>query len=66
MDKLPEYKFIFSNSLNTTNDKMYDIYKECFIGLRLTDHDGNANTVQEFKEMNIPIIHNIINIFYFS
>ena len=34
------------------------IYAECFIGLRLTEHDGNANTVQEFEAMKIPIIHN--------
>ena len=38
---------------------MPDIYKKCFIGLRLTQYDGNANTVQEFESMNIPIIHNL-------
>ena len=37
---------------------MPDIYKKCFIGLRLTEHDGNANTVQEFEAINIPIVHN--------
>ena len=37
---------------------MPEVYKKCFIGLRLTDHDGNANTVQELKAMNIPVIHN--------
>ena len=26
--------------------------------LRLTSHDGNANSVQECEAMNIPVIHN--------
>jgi hypothetical protein len=26
--------------------------------LRLTDHDGNANSVQECEAMKIPVIHN--------
>ena len=56
---LPNYNYIFSNELNNiSNDKMYDIYKKCFIGLRLTDKDGNANMVQEMTAMNIPVIHN--------
>ena len=37
---------------------MPKIYGECFIGLRLTEHDGNANMVQEMKAMNIPVVHN--------
>ncbi len=37
---------------------MPDIYKECFIGLRLTPKDGNANMVQEMEAMEIPVIHN--------
>ena len=37
---------------------MPEIYQKCFLGLRLTDKDGNANTVQEFEAMNIPIFHN--------
>ena len=38
---------------------MPKIYGECFIGLRLTEHDGNANMVQEMKAMNIPVVHNL-------
>ena len=34
------------------------IYKQCYIGLRLTSHDGNANMVQEMQAMNIPVVHN--------
>ena len=37
---------------------MPNVYSKCFIGLRLTDEDGNANTVQEFNSMEIPIIFN--------
>ena len=56
--QLPYSKFIFSNQLNIPNYEMHNIYKKCFIGLRLTTHDGNANMVQELIKMNIPIIHN--------
>ena len=56
--RLPEFKFIYSNELNLPYEEMPKIYEECFIGLRLTEHDGNANMVQELKEMNIPVVHN--------
>lgn len=57
--RLPEYEYIFSSKLNQiAYEKMGDIYAQCFIGLRLTECDGNANTVQEFEAMHIPIVHN--------
>ena len=56
--KLPEFTYIYSCDLNVDYKKMPDIYSDCFIGLRLTMADGNANTVQEFEAMNIPIVHN--------
>jgi hypothetical protein len=56
--KLSNYKFIKSNDLKVPYENMPKIYSKCFIGLRLTNHDGNANTVQEFNSMNIPIIFN--------
>lgn len=40
---------------------MPNIYKQCFIMLRLTHNDGNANSVQECQSMNIPVIHNQSN-----
>lgn len=55
---LPQYNFIFSNQLNAQWEEMPNIYKECFIMLRLTSHDGNANSVQECQAMKIPVIHN--------
>ena len=57
--RLPMFKFIYSNELNLPHEEMPKIYGECFIGLRLTEHDGNANMVQEMKEMNIPVVHNL-------
>lgn len=57
--KLPEYEYIHSSSLRQIPyEQMPSVYKKCFIGLRLTEKDGNANTVQEFQAMNIPIVHN--------
>ena len=51
-------QFIYSNQLCLRYEKMNEIYQTCFIGLRLCPHDGNANTVQEFEYLKIPIIHN--------
>ena len=56
--RLPHVHFIYSQGLNVPHEKMPDIYRQCSIGVRLTSHDGNANTVQEFEAMQIPIIHN--------
>jgi hypothetical protein len=58
MKKLPQYEYILSNTLNVPYEKMPEIYSQCFIGLRLTQNDGNANTVQEMVSMKIPIVHN--------
>lgn len=55
---LPQYEYIYSSDLNLPNEKMPEVYAQCFIGLRLTPKDGNANTVQELEAMNIPVIHN--------
>lgn len=39
-------------------NKMPEIYKKCFIGLRLTGHDGISGTIQEMGLMGIKTIHN--------
>ena len=41
-------------------EKMPTLYKQCFIGIRLTKHD-KCNMVQEFEAMNIPVVHNHSN-----
>jgi hypothetical protein len=56
--KLKNFEFIFSSDINVKYEDMPSIYSQCFIGLRLTNKDGNANTAQEMNAMNIPIIHN--------
>jgi hypothetical protein len=56
--QLPQYEFILSNTLNVSYDEMPKIYKQCFVMLRLTKYDGNANSVQECQSMKIPVIHN--------
>jgi len=59
MKKLPNYEYILSNQLNLPYEKMPEIYADCFIGLRLTKNDGNANMVQEMEAMKIPVVHNL-------
>lgn len=56
--RLPQYKYIFSSGLGVPYEKMPEIYAQCFIGLRLTSNDGNANMAQEMTAMNIPVVHN--------
>lgn len=58
MKRLPEFKYILSNKIKVPHEEMPKLYSECFIGLRLTKNDGNANTAQELELMNIPLIHN--------
>jgi len=52
------FEVIFSSSLNLPYDKMKEIYQQCFIGMRLTKKDGNANTVMELGKLGIPVIFN--------
>ena len=58
MKLLPNYEYILSNTLNEPYTNMPNIYKKCFIILRLTSNDGNANTIQEAEALGIPAIHN--------
>ena len=44
-----------------SQQELFKIYQKCFIGIRLTYHDGSAQTVLEFEKCNIPIIHNQSN-----
>lgn len=57
--QLPNYNYIFSNEIHSSWENMQNIYEKCFIGLRLTHNDGNANTVQEFQTVGLPIVHNL-------
>jgi hypothetical protein len=59
---LPEYKFIYASECTSLHKidhiDMPDIYNKCFVILRLTDYDGNANTVMEGGLFGVPPIHN--------
>jgi hypothetical protein len=54
---LPNQKFIFTNRINQTNN-LYDIYKECFVGIMLSSFDGITQFVEDLNIMGIPVIHN--------
>lgn len=58
MQKLPQFKYLLSNELQVPYENIHNIYKQCFIGLRLTLNDACAMTVQEMGLMGIPVIHN--------
>ena len=58
MKELSQFDYILSHKQKVSYNKMPDIYAKCFIVLRLTHLDGNANTAQECDAMNIPIVHN--------
>ncbi len=55
--KIP-YEFIISEDKMFPYHKMPDIYKKCFIGLRLTPHDGMSNTVVELGMMGRRCVWN--------
>ena len=53
-----KYNIIYSSDLCINNAKMIDIYSKCFMGIRLCENDGNANTVQEMGLLGLPVLHN--------
>lgn len=57
-DKLRDYEFIETHFGDLERDIVLQIYKECFIGLRFTNHDGCSNTVCEMGMMGRRVIHN--------
>jgi hypothetical protein len=51
--------FIKSESaFDFTREQLLEVYKQCFIGLRITQHDGIANTACEMGLMGRRMIHN--------
>jgi hypothetical protein len=41
-----------------TKEDLFNIYKQCFLGFRFTEHDGCSNTVIELGLMGIKCVHN--------
>jgi len=59
LKKLCKYKInIISSNQRHTRKKLFKIYSRCFCGLRLTPHDGVANTVIELGLMGRKCIYN--------
>jgi len=53
--KLNKYEIYRSSDLEFS-EKIWETYQKCFIGIRLTIHDGNANQIQECGLLGIPCI----------
>ena len=53
-----KYTFIYNSQISVPNEQMPEIYRECFMGIRLCPRDGNANSVQEMGLLGIPVLHN--------
>ena len=56
--KLPKIKFIVAYHNTYTATKLKSVYKKCFIGLRLTKHDGLSNTAVELGMFGRKVIWN--------
>ena len=54
----PQFDYIYSKDLNISYEEMVNIYKQCFICLRLTITDGRPTMVKEIENMGMPLIHN--------
>jgi len=52
------YKFIYTTFNKHTRDELMGVYKQCFIGLRLLDHDGLSNSILEMGMMGRKTISN--------
>lgn len=52
------YKIIKTSFNTYSNEELQEIYKKCFIGLRLTPVDGLSNTVVELGLMGRKVIYN--------
>lgn len=51
-------KVIKTNKFTYQRGELLDVYRQCFIGLRLTTHDGLPNTVLEMGMMGRRCIYN--------
>jgi len=56
---MPDIEFITANSCNDyAPDQMPGLYKQCFMGLRPTIHDGQPTSMAELALMGRRCIHN--------
>ena len=58
-ERIEDIEFIISYSGRMSREDLIEnIYPRCFTGLRLTEHDGQANTVMELGMMGRPVFWN--------
>jgi hypothetical protein len=57
---LQNKEFCDANNISTceSNDELIEKYQQCFIAIRLTNHDGIANSVLELGSLGIKTIYN--------
>jgi len=60
---LQNKEFCDANNISTceSNDELIKKYQQCFIAIRLTNHDGIANSVLELGSLGIKTIYNDSN-----
>jgi len=58
VERNPNYNYIYSNELDISYDKMIEIYKKCFIGLRVSNGEGLYLMENEMYSMGIKTINN--------
>jgi len=58
VERNPNYNYIYSNELDISYDKMIEIYKKCFIGLRVSNGEGLFLMENEMYSMGIKTINN--------
>lgn len=51
-------KFVLANADTYSKENVYQLYEQCFIGLRLVKHDGLSETVAELGLMGRNIVYN--------
>jgi hypothetical protein len=52
------YKFVYAYHNSYPREQLLDIYRQCFIGIRLLDHDGLSNSIIEMALMGRRTISN--------
>ena len=56
--RLPKEKFILTKPHKYSQTQLKELYKQSYIGLRLTKHDGLSNTVMELGAMGRMCLYN--------
>jgi len=58
LEKQLPYKFIYTTLHQYKGDAILDVYRKCFVGIRLLNHDGISNSILEMGLMGRRTISN--------